>query len=484
MIQALQIVILLPLMNSSMPANTGMFFNQLAAIAAFDFFEIGDYLNDWFGLDSKDPVNEKFETIGMESIYFMNNLGTFVVILLTKVLIVFAWALMYPLELISKKIRRRRRRLGGKIFWNSWITLVTESFAIVGLCAMISFKYNFEFSSGGQSLQTVVCLATMLLYIVLPLFALFKTMQDFDQITSREMKHQFGAFYEGKAIKRGKKVLLHPVLFLARRLFLVVLVVAGTKVFIYQMTMLMASTIAAAIVVFLTEAFDLQQDKHLNTFAEFCILTISYCFFCFDLIDVEQNNEVGYFPIAFTGLYICVCLLLIIAQSIGVLILRCKKRCAIYRYQRQRSVLQQRIKNTHDTRLKKFLEKRVKHEEEDSHQSEELGTEAQNLDHKAQLQPLPPQVNNIGSLIPLRKTFESDDVLSKGLLLQAIPEINSGCSSESKHEEEDDSESSLSSSSSSSSPSLSSSSLSSSSLSSSLSDEQQKAEEEEKKLPS
>ena len=47
------------------------------------------------------------------------------------------------------------------------------------------------------------------------------------------MKYQFGAFYEGQAIKRGRKVLLYPIIFLARRLFLVYLVVAGTKVFIY-----------------------------------------------------------------------------------------------------------------------------------------------------------------------------------------------------------------------------------------------------------
>ena len=92
----------------------------------------------------------------------------------------------------------------------------------------------------------------MTLYIVLPLFAYYRSMIDFDLVLSRDMRHQFGAFYEGKAIKKGRKVLIHPVVFLARRLFLVYLVVAGTDEFIYQMMMLMASTIFSAIVVYLT----------------------------------------------------------------------------------------------------------------------------------------------------------------------------------------------------------------------------------------
>ena len=135
-----------------MPANTGIFFNQLTAIAAFDFFEIDGYLNDWFELMPKDPVNEKFETIGVESVYFMNNLGTFVILLAIKVGLVLFWIILYPFEICSKRIRRRRRRLAGKIFWNSWITVITESFVIVTLCALISFKYNFEFDGWGQSL--------------------------------------------------------------------------------------------------------------------------------------------------------------------------------------------------------------------------------------------------------------------------------------------------------------------------------------------
>ena len=68
----------------------------MAAIAAFDFFEIGDYLNDWLELLPTDPLSEKFETIGLESMYFLNNLGTFAVVLLLKALLVLLQIALYP----------------------------------------------------------------------------------------------------------------------------------------------------------------------------------------------------------------------------------------------------------------------------------------------------------------------------------------------------------------------------------------------------
>ena len=58
-------------------------------------------------------------------------------------------------------------------------------------------------------------------------------MKEFENLQKKEIKQRLGAFYEGKALKRGKKVLFHPVSFLLRRVILVCLVVAGTKELIY-----------------------------------------------------------------------------------------------------------------------------------------------------------------------------------------------------------------------------------------------------------
>lgn len=41
-----------------MPRNTGNFFEQLTVIAAFDVYEIGDYLNGILDLEPTEVVND------------------------------------------------------------------------------------------------------------------------------------------------------------------------------------------------------------------------------------------------------------------------------------------------------------------------------------------------------------------------------------------------------------------------------------------
>ena len=82
-----------------MPANTGMFFSQLTSIATYEILEIGEYLDEWLSLIPTDPVNEKFDTIGVGSLLFINNLGTFAIFLLISC---FTIALWFVLNICSK----------------------------------------------------------------------------------------------------------------------------------------------------------------------------------------------------------------------------------------------------------------------------------------------------------------------------------------------------------------------------------------------
>ena len=112
MVAALQVIILLPLMNSSMPANTGSFFAMIMDIAAFDLIEIDGYINQFLGMQISEPINEKFETMGIESIFFMNNLGTFTLVLILNLMLVALWFLLTWPEKCSKRLRKMRKKLG------------------------------------------------------------------------------------------------------------------------------------------------------------------------------------------------------------------------------------------------------------------------------------------------------------------------------------------------------------------------------------
>ena len=72
----------------------------------------------------------------------------------------------------------------------------------------------------------------------------------FDDLEEKEFKQSFGSFYKGLEIKKGRKVLLYPVSFLVRRFLLVYLFVAGPKELIYQMTVLISSSILSEMIVY------------------------------------------------------------------------------------------------------------------------------------------------------------------------------------------------------------------------------------------
>ena len=101
LVEALQLIVYLPLFDVSFPANSQRVFDRLSKIAAFDFFEIGDHVNRFLDLQPTEPVNEKYESIGFESLYFINNLGTFTFTVLSLQAVLILWVLLWLLSYIK-----------------------------------------------------------------------------------------------------------------------------------------------------------------------------------------------------------------------------------------------------------------------------------------------------------------------------------------------------------------------------------------------
>ena len=160
---------------------------------------------------------------------------------------------------------------------------------VVILCAMISIKYNFEFESRGQTVQTIFAVSTMTTYLAVSLYAYYRSMKDFKSLSDREMKQQIGAFYEGIDVKRGKKVLLQPLSFYMRRIALAYLVVSGFDELIYQVMIFIGTTILSESLLYKTEAILSISLRRLNTFSELIILQVCYYVFCFAILDLESN---------------------------------------------------------------------------------------------------------------------------------------------------------------------------------------------------
>ena len=77
MIETQQIIVLLIMFKIDAPANAVAFFAQILAIAAFDFFEVEPATNYLLKLEPTGALTDKFDQLGMESLYFVNNLGSY-----------------------------------------------------------------------------------------------------------------------------------------------------------------------------------------------------------------------------------------------------------------------------------------------------------------------------------------------------------------------------------------------------------------------
>jgi len=71
-----QLIVLFPLFDVTLPGNAKIFYQALMKIAAFEMFEIGDTVNELLSLEPTGAVNDNYETLGFESTYFINNVGT------------------------------------------------------------------------------------------------------------------------------------------------------------------------------------------------------------------------------------------------------------------------------------------------------------------------------------------------------------------------------------------------------------------------
>ena len=108
LINTQQLIVLMPLFRTNIPANAVMFFNKIMEIAAFEILDLAGPLDDLLDLESQEPENPQFVTLGLESIYLVNNMGTlflaYVVWLLAAIFALF-------LNLLSEHSKRANNML-------------------------------------------------------------------------------------------------------------------------------------------------------------------------------------------------------------------------------------------------------------------------------------------------------------------------------------------------------------------------------------
>ena len=217
---------MMPLFQVAIPANAGMFFAQMMQIAAFEVIDTKPYLDKYLNLQPTDPLNANFEAIGLESVYFLHNLGTlslafvfFVATVLFSVLLVHCnvWGgwLFNALEedssgqghLTVANISYYGERLQKKLFWGSLIHLMTESYSMLTISCMINMRY-LKFNAVNTGFMSLLTIVVTLVLLAIPIYMANKLTKNFSVLQLRPFKTKYAAFYEELQLQNGEMVLL------------------------------------------------------------------------------------------------------------------------------------------------------------------------------------------------------------------------------------------------------------------------------------
>jgi len=201
MVETYQLIVLMPLFTVALPANVSIFFGYMMQIAAFEIFDTKGYLDKVFKLNPSEPLNGNFESLGLESIYLVHNMGTLALLYVFYIAIV-AWSYFMRLACPAHGNTLQRH-----LFWGALIRLVTESYSIMSISCLINMRH-LDWTSLNLGLMSSLTLLVFLLLILFPVYYTRFTTRNFDSLMEWKIRIQHRNYYEHLELRRGTWVLL------------------------------------------------------------------------------------------------------------------------------------------------------------------------------------------------------------------------------------------------------------------------------------
>ena len=126
----------------------------------------------------------------------------------------------------------------------------------------------------------------------------------------------------------------------------------------------MASTLLAALLPYLINAFTRKKTSKKNAVNELLTLFSCYAFITFNIVTVEVNFTLGYFTIGILGSYILLTVIKVVWKTIKSVRKNLRNCCVMRAYRKKRTNLQRYLKQHHEERIE-HLRKVVRPERRD-----------------------------------------------------------------------------------------------------------------------
>jgi hypothetical protein len=223
LINAQQIIVLMPLFSIKLPPNAGLFFGFLMEIAAFDLLPTDDFYAEYTDTEESDPINENFDSVGFSSRFFVHNLGSMAVAIITLPLIALLILAIMPFRCFNK-VTHLYNKLKRYMVFGHPITVFLESYTILTICSLINIT-NASYKTVGGKTSTILAIVFFSLYLLLPVVFGIILMKKFPYLSRPRIKTKYGALYEQLNLKRGRSIIFQPLHYFFRRMMLAVVIV-------------------------------------------------------------------------------------------------------------------------------------------------------------------------------------------------------------------------------------------------------------------
>jgi len=226
-INALQMIIHIPLMNIVLPSNAIIFFETLINMVQMDIIP-SERVNDlMFNFsNSNETYNEYFELMGYSgksAIVNLESLYLFIMITIGIILV------MIPLKYLAVKhplSHKLYRIVAMKIGMATLLRLVLEGYLELCLSSFVNLL-DLRFTNASDVYSSLVCVLALCLVLLYPIFLLkFVMFASSSQLDAELHQSRYGTLYMDLKYDR-KDALLYYLIFMMRRQIFTILAVFG-----------------------------------------------------------------------------------------------------------------------------------------------------------------------------------------------------------------------------------------------------------------
>ena len=226
-INALQMILHLPMLLILIPANVAAFFSIILPVVQFDLldpdwttnlvFEFDDEPEEVFEESFGSKVFDQMKDLGYETHNSMQLLGSlFIFSLLWFVRSLLFFPVVKLFVRLTKKGQQYHDKLRDTLFYGEIIIISVESYIELLIAGYLNVKYNLNTTGGELFALWVSYYCLFMCLAVMPILSVWILTRDISEFSDEEFETQFGSFWDGVK-KRNKAELAYWAIFMLRR---------------------------------------------------------------------------------------------------------------------------------------------------------------------------------------------------------------------------------------------------------------------------